>query len=127
MISMSADRAIEEWARGIELEMMQRFRQRAMHFGVSGLPEAWDILGWWELMQHLAQSEALIDRTGLRIRAGPQNKLELHSVHYPFQRPQCWAHKLTIAGGTSKINCPSRQRSALQACRCRWKASRQTD
>jgi hypothetical protein len=43
--------------------MMQRFRQRAMHFGVPGLPEAWDPLGWWELMQHHRAPTRLMDWT----------------------------------------------------------------
>ena len=63
MISMSADNATGEWVRGVELEMMQRFRQRAMHFGVPGLPEASDILGWWELMQHHGAPTRLMDWT----------------------------------------------------------------
>lgn len=63
MMSMSADRATEKWVRGVELEMMQRFRQRAMHFTVPGLPEAWDILGWWELMQHHGAPTRLMDWT----------------------------------------------------------------
>jgi hypothetical protein len=55
MMSMSAD--------DVELELMQRFRQRAMHFGLPGLPEAWDILGWWELMQHHGAPTRLMDWT----------------------------------------------------------------
>jgi hypothetical protein len=63
MMSMGADPGIQAWARGVELEMMQRFRQRAMHFGIPGLPEAWDILGWWELMQHHGSPTRLMDWT----------------------------------------------------------------
>ncbi len=63
MMSMSADHATERWVRGTEVQMMQRFRQRAMHFGVPGLPEAWDILGWWELMQHHGAPTRLMDWT----------------------------------------------------------------
>jgi hypothetical protein len=40
LMSMSADSGTEDWVRGAELEMMQRFRQRAMHFGIPALPEA---------------------------------------------------------------------------------------
>jgi FRG domain len=63
MMSMSADSATEKRVRDIELKLMQRFRQRAMHFGVPGLPEAWDILGWWELMQHHGAPTRLMDWT----------------------------------------------------------------
>lgn len=40
MMSMSADSATEKRVHDVELELMQRFRQRAMHFGLPGLPEA---------------------------------------------------------------------------------------
>jgi hypothetical protein len=63
LMSMSADSETEEWVRDVELEMMHRFRQRAMHFGVPGLPEAWDILGWWKLMQHHGAPTRLMDWT----------------------------------------------------------------
>jgi hypothetical protein len=63
LMSMSADSGTEDWVRGAELEMMQRFRQRAMHFGIPGLPEVWDILGWWELMQHHGAPTRLMDWT----------------------------------------------------------------
>jgi hypothetical protein len=63
MMSMSADRATEKWVRGVELEMMQGFRQSAMHFGVPSLPEVWDILGWWEVMQHHGAPTRLMDWT----------------------------------------------------------------
>ena len=62
-MSMSADSATEKRVRDIELKLMQRFRQRAMHFGVPGLPKAWDILGWWELMQHHGAPTRLMDWT----------------------------------------------------------------
>jgi hypothetical protein len=63
MMSMSADSATEKRVHDVELELMQRFRQRAMHFGLPGLPEAWDILGWWELMQHHGAPTRLMDWT----------------------------------------------------------------
>jgi hypothetical protein len=63
MMSMSADSATEKRVRDIELKLMQRFRQRAMHFGLPGLPEASDILGWWELMQHHGAPTRLMDWT----------------------------------------------------------------
>jgi FRG domain len=63
LMSMSADSATDDWVRGVELELMQRFRQRAMHFGLPQLPEASDILGWWELMQHHGAPTRLMDWT----------------------------------------------------------------
>ena len=63
MMSTSADRATEKWVCGVELKMMQRFRQRAMHFAVPGLPEAWDILGWWELADAQALRASMHPRT----------------------------------------------------------------
>jgi hypothetical protein len=49
---MAADPETEEWAHDVEGVLTQRFRQRAMHFAIPDLPQAWDILGWWEVMQH---------------------------------------------------------------------------
>ena len=54
----STEYAAWRWA-----TLEQRFRQRAMHFGAPGLPEAWDILGWWELMQHHGAPTRLMDWT----------------------------------------------------------------
>jgi hypothetical protein len=63
MMSMSADGATDKWVHDEELRLMQQFRQRAMHFGIPGLPEAWDILGWRELMQHHGAPTRLLDWT----------------------------------------------------------------
>jgi hypothetical protein len=63
MLSMGEDEDTERWARGIEQGLLQRFRLQAMRFGVPKLPEAWDILGWWELMQHHGAPTRLMDWT----------------------------------------------------------------
>lgn len=63
MMSMSADSDTDKWANDVELDLMQRFRQRAMHFSTPALPEAADTLGWWELMQHHGAPTRLMDWT----------------------------------------------------------------
>lgn len=61
MLSMVADAETDKWARDVERALLQRFRQNAMRFGVPELPEAWDILGWWEVMQHHNAPTRLMD------------------------------------------------------------------
>ena len=60
---MSADPATELWARNVENALLQRFREQAVRFGIPNLPEAWDILGWWEVMQHHGAPTRLMDWT----------------------------------------------------------------
>lgn len=61
MLSMATDHATEQWTRDVEQGLLQRFRQHAMRFGIEHLPEAWDILGWWEMMQHHGAPTRLMD------------------------------------------------------------------
>jgi hypothetical protein len=63
LLSMAADPPTEQWTRDVEEFLTQRFRQRAMHFGIPDLPKAWDILGWWEVMQHHRAPTRLMDWT----------------------------------------------------------------
>lgn len=63
LMSMGDDPATEEWALSAEAALTQRFRQRAMHFALPELPKAWDILGWWEVMQHHGAPTRLMDWT----------------------------------------------------------------
>ena len=63
LTSMGDDPATEQWALAVEDALTQRFRQRAMHLALPELPEAWDILGWWEVMQHHGAPTRLMDWT----------------------------------------------------------------
>ena len=60
---MSADTATEQWTRNVEGAFLQRFREQAIRFGIPNLPEPWDILGWWEIMQHHGAPTRLMDWT----------------------------------------------------------------
>jgi hypothetical protein len=60
---MSADTATERWTRNVEGALLQRFREQAIRFGIPNLPEPWDILGWWEIMQHHGAPTRLMDWT----------------------------------------------------------------
>jgi hypothetical protein len=63
MKSMAKDPATDNWARDVEQRLLQRFRLIAMRFEAPENPESWDILGWWELMQHYGTPTRLIDWT----------------------------------------------------------------
>lgn len=61
MTSMAADPETDQWAQEVETNLMQHFRRNAARFDIPGLPEAWDILGWWEVMQHHGAPTRLMD------------------------------------------------------------------
>lgn len=61
MTSMAADPETDQWAQAVESNLMQPFRRNGGRFDIPGLPEAWDILGWWEVMQHHGTPTRLMD------------------------------------------------------------------
>jgi hypothetical protein len=63
MQGMASDSAIEREIRNVEDALLQRFREQATRFSIPNLPEAWDILGWWEVMQHHRAHARLMDWT----------------------------------------------------------------
>jgi len=63
MQGMAADSATERKIRNVEDALLQRFREQAVRFGIPSLPEGWDILGWWEVMQHHRAPTRLLDWT----------------------------------------------------------------
>lgn len=52
MCSMAADPRTESWALNVENRLTECFTQNAIRFGVPDPPETWDLIGWWEVMQH---------------------------------------------------------------------------
>jgi hypothetical protein len=63
MQSMVVDPETEQWTSDVEVELTQYFRRHAMRLGVPNLPETWDTLGWWEVMQHHGAPTRLMDWT----------------------------------------------------------------
>lgn len=61
MQSMAADHETDQWALDVETKLTQHFRRNAMRFDIPNLPEAWDKLGWWEMMQHHGAPTRLMD------------------------------------------------------------------
>jgi hypothetical protein len=61
--SMAESRSTEEWALDVERAMTQRFRYQATRLGLPDLPPDWDMLGWWEVMQHNRVPTRLLDWT----------------------------------------------------------------
>lgn len=61
MLSMAADDGTDKWGNDVERELTQYFRRNAVHFGLPSLPQAWDLLGWWEVMQHHGAPTRLMD------------------------------------------------------------------
>ena len=47
----------------MEDALLKRFRELATRFNIANLPEADDILGWWEVMQHHGAPTRLLDWT----------------------------------------------------------------
>lgn len=61
LLSAATDPETEDWVNGVERGLTRYFRSNAARFGVQDLPEAWDLLGWWELMQHHGAPTRLMD------------------------------------------------------------------
>ena len=61
MLSMAADKDTDKWVYDVERELTQYFRRNAVRFDVPSLPQAWDLLGWWEVMQHHGAPTRLMD------------------------------------------------------------------
>jgi hypothetical protein len=64
MNSMVVDHDTEEWTDGVERRLTDYFRRNAERFRTPDLPESWDKVGWWEVMQHHGAPTRLMDWTG---------------------------------------------------------------
>jgi hypothetical protein len=63
MESMADDPQTKAWALNVESVLTQRFRHQAIRLRLPSLPQAWDKLGWWEVMQHNGAPTRLMDWT----------------------------------------------------------------
>jgi DNA-binding phage protein len=63
MQSPVVDSETEDWAKDIEQKQTLFFRRNAVMLEVPGLPEPWDTVGWWEIMQHHNAPTRLMDWT----------------------------------------------------------------
>lgn len=63
MQSMVKHYPTEKWASDAENALTQGFRLRATRMRLPDIPPAWDILGWWEVMQHHRTPTRLLDWT----------------------------------------------------------------
>lgn len=63
MQSMAADSATEQWTMDVERALTHYFRHHAVTFGIPELPESWDKIGWWEVMQHHGAPTRTMDWT----------------------------------------------------------------
>jgi hypothetical protein len=63
MQSMAVDRETDEWTESVEKYLTRYFRRNAIRYGTPGLPEPWDVVGWWEVMQHHGAPTRLMDWT----------------------------------------------------------------
>jgi hypothetical protein len=61
--SMVLDDRVTSWALRVERSLLERFCDMATAFGIPGLPDPGDRLGWWELMQHHRAPTRLLDWT----------------------------------------------------------------
>lgn len=57
------DPVIENWARDLERNQTLAFRRNALLLQVPDLPESWDTVGWWEVMQHHNAPTRMMDWT----------------------------------------------------------------